>query len=111
MAPRFPNTTEPHGPHRSCDGHHIIIDYRDDCDRQHNRETVAVLNCQRELPTDWGMAMSTFTNQTTSRVTIEARIAERRRAENGNELTINDDYDQPTAKAKAQAELMKWLCR
>jgi hypothetical protein len=29
-----------HGPHRSCDGHHIIIDYREDCDRQHSRETV-----------------------------------------------------------------------
>jgi hypothetical protein len=58
------------------------------------------------------MAMSTFTNQT-SRVAIEARIAERRRAENGNELTMraNDDYDLPNAKAKAQAELMKWLCR
>jgi hypothetical protein len=51
--------------------------------------------------------MSTFTNQT-SRVAIEARIAERRRAE----LTMrgNDDYDLPTAKAKAQA-LVKWLCR
>jgi hypothetical protein len=40
MAPRFPNTTEPHGPHRSCDGRHTIIDYREDCDRQHSRETV-----------------------------------------------------------------------
>jgi hypothetical protein len=58
------------------------------------------------------MAMSTFTNQT-SRVTIEARIAERRRAENGNELTMrgDDDYYRSTAKAKAQAELMKWLCQ
>jgi hypothetical protein len=45
------------------------------------------------------MAMSTFANQT-SRVAIEARIAERRRAE----------Y-LPTAKAKAQAELVKWICR
>jgi hypothetical protein len=58
------------------------------------------------------MAMSTFANQT-SRVTIEARIAERRRAENGIELAMrdNDDYYLPTAKAKAQAELMKWLCQ
>ena len=58
------------------------------------------------------MAMSTFANQT-SRVTIEARIAERRRAENGYELTMrgDDDYYLPTAKAKAQAELMKWLCQ
>jgi hypothetical protein len=56
------------------------------------------------------MAMSTFTNQT-SRVTIEARIAERRRADNGNELTMrgNDGYYLPTAKA--QAELVKWLCQ
>ncbi|HEY6860946.1 MAG TPA: hypothetical protein VI358_14315 [Pseudolabrys sp.] len=56
--------------------------------------------------------MSTFANQT-SRVTIEARIAERRRAENGYELTMrgDDDYYLPTAKAKAQAELMKCLCQ
>ena len=62
--PRFPNTTEPHGPHRSCDGHHIIIDYREDCDRQHSRETSAVISWRRELPIEWGMAMSTFRNQT-----------------------------------------------
>jgi hypothetical protein len=56
--------------------------------------------------------MSTFVNQT-SRVAIEGRIAERRRADNGNELTTRDDHDYhlPTAKAKAQAELMKWLCQ
>jgi hypothetical protein len=54
--------------------------------------------------------MSTFTNQT-SRVAIEARIAERRRADNGNELTMRGDDDYlPTAKAKAQA-LVKWLCQ
>jgi hypothetical protein len=45
--------------------------------------------------------MSTFTNPT-SRVAIDARIAERRR---GND----DDYYPPTAKAKARAELVKWL--
>ncbi len=58
------------------------------------------------------MAMSIITNQP-SRVAIEARIAERRRAENGNELTMqgNDDYYLPNAKARAQAELMKWLCQ
>jgi hypothetical protein len=73
----------------------------------------ATLNCQHELPKKWGMAMSTFTNQTSSRVTIEARIAEWRRSENGNELTMrsDDDYYLPTAKAKAQAELMKCLCQ
>ena len=56
------------------------------------------------------MAMPNFTNQM-SRVAIEARIAEWRRADiNGNELTMrsDDDYCLPTAKAK---ELMKWLCR
>ena len=58
------------------------------------------------------MAMLTFTNQT-SRVAISARIAERRRADNGNELATrgNDAYDLPTAKAKLQAELLKWLFR
>ena len=40
IAPRFPNTTEPYAPHRSCDGHHIILDYREDCDRRHSQETV-----------------------------------------------------------------------
>ena len=56
--------------------------------------------------------MSTFTNQT-SRAAIEARISERRRADNGNELPTrgDDDYNLSTAKAKAQAEFMKWLCQ
>ena len=57
--------------------------------------------------------MSTFANQT-SRAAVEAHIAERRRAENGNELTMQGDDDyylQPTAKIKAQAELIKWLCQ
>ena len=107
--PRFPNTTEPHGPHRSCDGHHIIIDYREDCDRQHSPGDGAVLNWQGELP-DWGMAMSTFTNQT-SRADIEARISERRRAENGNELTTpQGDYHQPFGQVEARAEAAK-LCQ
>ena len=108
--PRFPNTTEPHGPHRSCDGHHVIVDYREDCDRQHSRETSAVINCQRELPIEWGMAMSTFTNQT-SRADIEARISERRRADNGNELTTQGDYHRPFGKVEARAEAAKWLCQ
>ena len=47
------------------------------------------------------MAMSTFTNQT-SRVAIEARIAERRRAD----MRGNGDYYLLTAKA-----LVKWLCQ
>jgi hypothetical protein len=95
---------------RSCDGHHIIIDYREDCDRQHSRETGAVLNCERELPKDWGTTMSTFTNQT-SRVAIEARIAERRRADNGNELTTRGDYHRPFGKGEGRAEAAKWLCQ
>jgi hypothetical protein len=55
--------------------------------------------------------MSTF--KWTSRVDIDARIAERRGANNQNELKTrgDDDYYLPTAKAKAQAELMKWLCQ
>jgi hypothetical protein len=58
------------------------------------------------------MAMSTFTNQT-SRADIQARIAERRGADNRNELPTrsDDDYYKPSAKAKAQAELVKWLCQ
>jgi hypothetical protein len=49
----------------------------------------------------------------TSRVDIEARIVERRGADNRNELPTrsDDDYYRPSAKAKAQAELMKWLCQ
>jgi hypothetical protein len=54
--------------------------------------------------------MSTFTNQT-SRVAIEARIAERRRADNGNELTMRGDYHLPFGKAEARAEAAKWLCQ
>jgi hypothetical protein len=66
-----------------------------------------------ELPEERKTVMSTFM-PLTSRVDIEARIAERRRADNRNELpTRSDDdyYQQPTAKDKAQAELMKWLCQ
>jgi hypothetical protein len=65
-----------------------------------------------ELPEEWKTVMSTFM-PLTSRVDIEARIAERRRADNRNELPTrsDDDYYQPTAKAKAEAELMKWLCQ
>ena len=28
----------------------IIVDYREGCDRQHSREMVPSVNCQRELP-------------------------------------------------------------
>lgn len=53
--------------------------------------------------------MSTF--KWTSRVDIEARVAERRRAENGNESTMRGDYHQPFGKAEARAEAAKWLCQ
>ena len=56
--------------------------------------------------------MSTY--RCISRVDIDARIAaERRDADKRNELPTrsDDDYYKPSAKAKAQAELMKWLCR
>jgi hypothetical protein len=49
-----------------------------------------------------------------SRVDIDARMAaERRSAYKRNELPTrsDDDYYKPSAKAKAQAELMKWLCQ
>ena len=49
-----------------------------------------------------------------SRVDIDARMAaERRSAYKRNVLPTrsDDDYYKPSAKAKAQAELMKWLCQ
>ena len=55
------------------------------------------------------MTMTTY--KFISRVDIDARMAEERRgSDNRNELSTrrDDDYYQPTAKAKAQAELMKW---
>jgi hypothetical protein len=65
-----------------------------------------------ELPEEQKTVMSTIM-PLTSRVDIQARIAERRGADNRNELPTrsDDDYYKPTAKDKAQAELMKWLCQ
>jgi hypothetical protein len=65
-----------------------------------------------ELPEERKTVMSTSI-PLTSRVDIQARIAERRGADNRNELPTrsDDDYYKPTAKAKAEAELMKWLCQ
>ena len=95
---------------RSCDRHHIIIDYREVCGLQHSRDAGAVLNCRRlNFQSGGERPCSTFINQT-SRVAIEGRIAERRRADNSNELTMNDYYLR-SAKAKAQAEVMWWLCQ
>ncbi len=53
------------------------------------------------------MAMWTFTNPT-SRVAIEARIAERRRAE--STMRANDAYDLPTAK-EAREVALPLICR
>jgi hypothetical protein len=54
------------------------------------------------------MTMSTF--KPNSRVDIDARIAERRGADNLNELTTRGDYHQPFGKAEARTEAVKWLC-
>ena len=45
----------------------------------------------------------------TSRVAIAGRIAEYRRAQNWNELTILGDYHLPFGKAEAQAKATRWL--
>ena len=52
----------------------------------------------------------TFMNWT-SWVAIAARIAERRRPQNWNELTMPGDYHQPFGKVEARAEAAKWLCQ
>jgi hypothetical protein len=44
----------------------------------------------------------------TSRVAIEARIAERRRLEDWSELT-RGDYHLPFGRAEARIEAAKWL--
>jgi hypothetical protein len=45
----------------------------------------------------------------TSRVAIAARIAECRRPQNWNEMTIPGDYHVPFGKAEARAKAMRWL--
>jgi hypothetical protein len=47
----------------------------------------------------------------TSRVAIAARIAECRRPQNSNELTLPGDYNLPFGKAEAQAKAVRWLWR
>jgi hypothetical protein len=44
-----------------------------------------------------------------SRVVIAGRIAEYRRPQNWNELTILGDYYLPLGKAEAQAKAARWL--
>jgi hypothetical protein len=53
---------------------------------------------------------NTFMNWT-SWVAIAARIAERRRPQNWNELTMPGDFHQPFGKVEARAEAAKWLCQ
>jgi hypothetical protein len=50
----------------------------------------------------------TFVNWA-SRVTIVARVAERRRPQISNELTTPGDYHLPFGKVEAQTKAAKWL--
>jgi hypothetical protein len=45
----------------------------------------------------------------TSRVAIAGRVAEERRSESGNELTLPGDYHMPFDKTEAQRKATKWL--
>jgi hypothetical protein len=45
----------------------------------------------------------------TSRVAIAGRVAEERRSQSLNELTIPGDYHTPFGKAEAQTKAAKWL--
>jgi hypothetical protein len=45
----------------------------------------------------------------TSRVAIAGRVAEERRSQSGNELTLPGDYHMPFGKTEAQARATKWL--
>jgi hypothetical protein len=45
----------------------------------------------------------------TSRVDIAARIAECRRPQDRNELTVPDDCHLPFGKAEAQAKAARWF--
>jgi hypothetical protein len=51
---------------------------------------------------------NTFMNWT-SRVAIAGRIAERRRLQNWDELTILGDYHLPFGKTEARTEAAKWV--
>jgi hypothetical protein len=54
------------------------------------------------------MLKNSFLNWT-SRVAIAERVAEQRRSESWNELTIPGDYHTPFGKAEAQTKAAKWL--
>ncbi|MGA7386851.1 MAG: hypothetical protein WCD13_20330 [Pseudolabrys sp.] len=53
--------------------------------------------------------MSNMFMDSESRVAIAKRVAERRRAESWNEVTIPDGYDRPLDKAEYQTRAAKWL--
>ena len=46
---------------------------------------------------------------TTSRVAISGRIAERRRPQDWNDTTLPGDYHAPFGKAEAQAKAARWF--
>ena len=52
--------------------------------------------------------LNSFLNWT-SRVAIAGRVAQERRSESWNELTIPGDYHMPFGKAEAQTKAAKWL--
>ncbi|MGE5771691.1 MAG: hypothetical protein ACM3Z4_06545 [Hyphomicrobiales bacterium] len=58
---------------------------------------------------DWRHPVSNHFLNWTSRVAIAGRIAECRRPQNWNELTIIGDYHLPFGKAEAQAKVSGWL--
>jgi hypothetical protein len=52
--------------------------------------------------------MNSFLNRT-SRAAIAGRIAEERRPEGGNAVTIPGDYHLPFGKTEAQTRATKWI--
>jgi hypothetical protein len=52
--------------------------------------------------------MNSFLNRT-SRAAIAGRIAEERRSESGNVVTIPGDYHMPFGKTEAQTKATKWI--
>jgi hypothetical protein len=53
--------------------------------------------------------MSTSFINWTSRVAIAGRVAERRRPQGENELTLQGDYHPPFGKTGARLEAAKWI--
>lgn len=53
--------------------------------------------------------MSNSFHNFTSRVAIAGRVAEERRSQSENELTLPGDHHIPFGKTEAQARATKWL--